>query len=214
MATQRQIEANRMNAQKSTGPVTVEGKKASSLNALKSGLYAKTEVLPWESAADYGDLVDTMYSEHPVSSALARHYLDEVISCMWEVRRIRRSQVQLHAYSNDRECRPTEKFQDGKVIACYHKVLSTTQWRLDATRRALEAALAKLEKVQAADDARLAQPPDPADPEPATAPAPINTTPETDLPKIGFVPKPPSEPSLDPVLDTEPAALEPVTRLL
>jgi hypothetical protein len=36
MATLRQIEANRRNAQKSTGPTSVAGKAASSMNALKS----------------------------------------------------------------------------------------------------------------------------------------------------------------------------------
>jgi hypothetical protein len=37
MSTEAQINANRLNAQKSTGPRTPEGKAASSLNALKSG---------------------------------------------------------------------------------------------------------------------------------------------------------------------------------
>jgi hypothetical protein len=36
MATIRQIEANRRNAKKSTGPTSVAGKAASSMNALKS----------------------------------------------------------------------------------------------------------------------------------------------------------------------------------
>ena len=35
MATQRQIEANRRNARKSTGPASVRGKAVSSMNALK-----------------------------------------------------------------------------------------------------------------------------------------------------------------------------------
>jgi hypothetical protein len=35
MASQRQIEANRRNAQKSTGPTSVTGKATSSMNALK-----------------------------------------------------------------------------------------------------------------------------------------------------------------------------------
>ena len=38
MATQKQIEANRANAQKSTGAKTEAGKKTSSMNAMKHGL--------------------------------------------------------------------------------------------------------------------------------------------------------------------------------
>ncbi len=41
MTTQAQIEANRLNAQKSTGPVTPEGKTIASQNALKHGLLAR-----------------------------------------------------------------------------------------------------------------------------------------------------------------------------
>ena len=40
MATAKQIEANRLNALKSTGPRTVEGKSASRLNAVTHGLAA------------------------------------------------------------------------------------------------------------------------------------------------------------------------------
>src|SRR5689334_7500861 len=49
MASEKQIEANRRNAQLSTGPVTVEGKATVSRNAVKHGLrsgavlYAETE---------------------------------------------------------------------------------------------------------------------------------------------------------------------------
>ena len=56
MATQRQIEANRRNAQKCTGPRTPEGKARSSRNALKTGIDAKSAVLPSESAAKLDEL--------------------------------------------------------------------------------------------------------------------------------------------------------------
>jgi hypothetical protein len=50
MATERQIEANRRNAKKSTGPKTEDGKARSRLNALTHGLSARTvtPVLPHE----------------------------------------------------------------------------------------------------------------------------------------------------------------------
>jgi hypothetical protein len=51
MATLTQIEANRRNAQHSTGPRTAEGKAASSMNALKTGIDAQSSVIPGEDAA-------------------------------------------------------------------------------------------------------------------------------------------------------------------
>jgi hypothetical protein len=48
-----QIEANRRNAQQSTGPRTEIGKKTSSLNALRHGLTSRIVVLPTEDLAAY-----------------------------------------------------------------------------------------------------------------------------------------------------------------
>src|SRR5215472_18773611 len=53
MSTEKQIAANRLNAQKSTGPRTEEGRAAVRLNAVKHGLCAKTLVLPGEDEAEF-----------------------------------------------------------------------------------------------------------------------------------------------------------------
>ena len=49
----RRAEANRQNAQKSTGPKTAEGKARSRFNAVKHGMRAATPVLPGEDAAAF-----------------------------------------------------------------------------------------------------------------------------------------------------------------
>lgn len=46
MTTAAQIEANRRNVLKSTGPKTVEGKIVAASNATKHGLLAKLPVVP------------------------------------------------------------------------------------------------------------------------------------------------------------------------
>lgn len=53
MASEKQIAANRINAQKCTGPTSIEGKAASSQNALKTGLHAKSDVIATENSDDY-----------------------------------------------------------------------------------------------------------------------------------------------------------------
>src|SRR3989442_7820123 len=65
MSTDRQIEANRLNAQHSTGPSTPEGRAAVRLNGLKYGLYAETLILPREDPADLDALLDRLDARHP-----------------------------------------------------------------------------------------------------------------------------------------------------
>ena len=87
MATDRQIEANRKNAQKCTGPRTETGRAKSSQNALKTGLDAKSEVLRFESRPDYEALIaefDTRY--HPTVPE-DRSLVDMLIRSEWFTRR-------------------------------------------------------------------------------------------------------------------------------
>ena len=53
MATIRQINANRANAQKSTGPRTEEGKAASSRNRLSHGFAASATIMPGENPEEF-----------------------------------------------------------------------------------------------------------------------------------------------------------------
>jgi hypothetical protein len=57
MISDKQLEANRANAQKSTGPKTEEGKRRSSLNATRHGLTGQVIVLPEENLAAFNHFV-------------------------------------------------------------------------------------------------------------------------------------------------------------
>src|SRR5436190_24226123 len=95
MPSLQQIEANRRNAEKSTGPRSAEGKTASSLNALKTGIYAKTEVIRGENAADLQALVENFDRDHQPASTIERTLLDQLVSSEWQLRRCRRSDAEL-----------------------------------------------------------------------------------------------------------------------
>jgi len=69
MATQAQIEANRRNAQKSTGPRTAEGKMTAGQNALRHGLCANFALMEEEEVEEAQALLQALRDEHrPVSA--------------------------------------------------------------------------------------------------------------------------------------------------
>ena len=64
MTSLKQIEANRRNALKSTGPRSEEGKQRSSRNALRHGLTAETVVEPLEDPEDYKLFEEAIAAEY------------------------------------------------------------------------------------------------------------------------------------------------------
>jgi len=87
MSTQAKILANRLNAQKSTGPQTPQGKAVVSQNALKHGLSARHDVITTESQADFDLHRDALLAEldpiGPMESILA----DRIVSLSWRLKR-------------------------------------------------------------------------------------------------------------------------------
>jgi hypothetical protein len=88
MATLLQIEANRRNAQKSTGPRTPEGKTAVRMNALKHGLRARTVVLPSENAEEFHQLCDDLEAEWQPQSRTEQFYVEQMAVSQWKLNRM------------------------------------------------------------------------------------------------------------------------------
>ena len=87
MATQRQILANRQNADKSTGPKTPEGKLISSRNATRHGFYASAVLLPEEDRAEYVRLTRGVVGFYSPQSVLEEEQVLIIIHTLWQLRR-------------------------------------------------------------------------------------------------------------------------------
>ncbi len=178
MASLRQIDANRRNAQKSTGPKSPQGKAASSLNALKTGIHSETAVLPCEDRAAHDALVAAYYQRFRPTLPEERVYVDELIRCEWTLLRLRRTESELNSYVHQNCFHPDPDSPLGQPAAIDAKVFSSLQWRVNSVRKARKEALACLR------DLRENPIPDP--PPASEAAQPLRTPPSEPLQTLPF----------------------------
>lgn len=90
MTSDKQIQANRRNALKSTGPKTPEGKDAVRLNANKHGLRSQEVLLPQEDEEALRELDENLRAELQPVGELENLLVDNIVADHWRVRRLRR----------------------------------------------------------------------------------------------------------------------------
>src|SRR6516162_11397860 len=88
---------NRRNAARSTGPVTPEGKRRSSLNALRHGLTGQTVVLPEDDLAAYQKHCAQFHAELKPQGLLESKAVQTVADTYWRLDRIRAMENNLFA---------------------------------------------------------------------------------------------------------------------
>lgn len=90
--SQKQIEANRCNARKSTGPRTPNGKAAAKLNALKHGILSSQVVVQgWkihESSEAFDSLRKQFWEQLTPVGPIEEMLVDEIVSTYWRKRRV------------------------------------------------------------------------------------------------------------------------------
>src|SRR5215469_10805561 len=87
MTSLRQLETNRQNAQRSTGPRTEEGKEVSRRNALRHGLTAETVIEILEDPEDYKAFEATITADYDAETAVERELVLRLASLLWRIRR-------------------------------------------------------------------------------------------------------------------------------
>lgn len=88
MPSQRQLEANKANARRSTGPRTSNGKTRSRMNAVKHGLTAKYIVIGNEAPDDFDALRRDLLRDLQASTRLEHELVDRLAGLLWRLRRI------------------------------------------------------------------------------------------------------------------------------
>lgn len=112
MTSFRQIEANRRNALRSTGPTTENGKRRSAQNAVRHGLSAETVVEIVEDVDDYLGFEAAIIADYDARTAVERELVLRLASLLWRLRRATAIETELLRIQaeilRDRRSRPLE----------------------------------------------------------------------------------------------------------
>jgi len=143
VTTKRQVEANRRNAQRSTGPKTEKGKAVAKFNALRHGLTAKEVVISGEDEKAFMDLQDRFVKELDPKGVLESQLVERIAVGLWRLRRVCGVEAGIFALQRyrieyDRAKEEIMKFQSHSLpdLSAIDKVITDQEEHDRAVRKA------------------------------------------------------------------------------
>lgn len=129
MSTERQNEANRANAQKSTGPKTEEGKAASSQNARRHGLSSATIFIPDDRAEEFKEMYTTCFDEIKPIGEIQMTYFEQLTHAVWNLNIARMLLVRALHELDDKKIASANRYvaQYERAFAKAHKAIKEEQ---------------------------------------------------------------------------------------
>jgi hypothetical protein len=146
MATAAQIAANRLNSLKSPGPRSEEGKATSRFNALKSGIHAKSQVIPGEDPEELEAVAAGYREQYRPENPAEVFLVDRMIRADWELRRFERIEAELWEGEFDRGVLPSQAFAKNPAFVLLYR-------RMDAAERSFYRARKELQQMRKAQGA-------------------------------------------------------------
>ena len=95
MATEKQIQANRLNARQSSGPKSYEGKGIVSQNALKHGIFGKQILLEGESQREFEGLKEEFQRQFCPQGFLEQLFCERALTAAWRLARVSQMETML-----------------------------------------------------------------------------------------------------------------------
>src|SRR3981081_615943 len=177
MSTRAQRRASRLNAEKSTGARTPQGKAASSLNAVRHGLCSQQAVLPGEDAEALDDLSREFHKSIRPVGPQELYCVEKMILAYWRMRRIGRMEAEIFQAPADDDKTPNPTATREKRLALLIRYETSLQRIYDRSH-------AEVRNLQAM-RGNTNEPPIPYE----------TPTIETENPTTGFVSQKPENPS-------------------
>ena len=95
--SEARLNANRQNAQHSTGPKSAEGKSVASQNATKLALTGRTVLLPTEDAARYESHVNGFFTDYQPFGTAETSLTQSIADVHWRIERIHSAEMAYYA---------------------------------------------------------------------------------------------------------------------
>ena len=152
-----QLNANRANAQKSTGPTTAEGKSASRFNAVKTGLTGRTILLSEADAPLYEQHRDRLFTQYAPATDPEKHLVQSILDAEWRLLRIAPLEAAIYILGQRElaDLYPTERDPDTRqaliqleIFRTYRKELNNLALQERRLRNMRKADLAELQALQ------------------------------------------------------------------
>jgi hypothetical protein len=156
MTSQAKIDANRRNAQHSTGPRTTEGKARSSLNALKHGLRSRSFILSQtdvptlhEDADKFSAHLQGLIADLKPEGALEETCVETIAFSLWRLVRLDRAEIGQIAWSQKDQIGDGTPGYRARVSVPYFKTIELFMRYEAHLTRQLRQASHDLRKLQA-----------------------------------------------------------------
>jgi len=135
LTSMQRIEANRQNAQRSTGPKTAEGKARVAQNARTHGLFARQSLLPDEDPQELEDLRESVRADLNPEGTQEECLVELMVDALWRRRRLGRVEAGIYSFQQGNEPTATLglKFMRGAgaftTLSRYESALERSYYR-------------------------------------------------------------------------------------
>ena len=177
--SEAQFNANRANAQMSTGPTSPAGKEISSHNAVKTGLTGRTILLPTDDVAAYQSIVAMVNAKFAPVNDIEQHLTQTIADTEWRLLRIPVLESGFYALgrhqlanecAHERDPQTRAVMLEALIFQTFQKDLRNLALQERRLRSQLKADTAELRRLQAE---RQEKEQEQAEAKPATAPQPL-----------------------------------------
>jgi hypothetical protein len=181
----------------STGPRSATGKARSSMNALKTGIYSNSLIIPGEDPAHLTTLLDEYFERYRPAVPEQRDLVDILVRSTWTLRRLGAAEAQVLVHQMKRAYNLNADAPLGHAFVECDRALARLQRIVNSTQRNYRDALRELEHLQNLDPAI----------QPASAPQPAEAEPVSPSPQFvpsSSTPPPPTAPRPAPRVPRKP----------